>query len=108
MIRIALRSGSDDTLRPPALAESDRTIPDFRLVGDRWEIAADWGGWVASYKRAFESMEGTGLEVPRRLYDGSAQPARLCRATLRCLASMRRGWRVRTARRAPHGATNRV
>ena len=33
-------------------------------MGDRWEIAAaTGGGWVASYKRAFESMEGTGLEV---------------------------------------------
>jgi hypothetical protein len=62
MIRIALALVLMTT-QAPALAESDRTIPDFRLVGDRWEIAADWGGWVASYKRAFESMEGTGLEV---------------------------------------------
>ena len=48
---------------PPALTEQISSIPSFRLAGDRWEIAADSGGYVYSYKQAFDSIEGTGLEV---------------------------------------------
>ena len=38
-------------------------IPAFRLNGDHWEIGADQGGSYNGYKKAFDSILGTGLEV---------------------------------------------
>ena len=63
MIRIALVSL---ILMAPSPARSEyrvASIPSFCLVGDRWEMAADNGGDILSYKQAFDSIEGTGLEV---------------------------------------------
>ena len=63
MIRIALVAL---ILMAPSPARSEyrvASIPSFCLVGDRWEMAADNGGDILSYKQAFDSIEGTGLEV---------------------------------------------
>lgn len=47
-------------------------IPNFHLQGNRWVIGADRGGVFSGYKKAFESIEGTGLEVRVTDYCGTA------------------------------------
>jgi hypothetical protein len=63
MIRIALVASILVVTSPTRSEYRAASIPSFRLVGDRWEIAADNGGNILSFKQAFDSMEGTGLEV---------------------------------------------
>ena len=55
-----------------ALAATPNPIPNFRLNGDHWVIGADHGGFLSGYKKAFDNIEGTGLEVRVTDFCGSA------------------------------------